>query len=170
MKFGEKIFGRDIKIEDCSLRLKRSIKKSNFWKFSFFQILQNFERTFTVLGEKLFGRDIKIENCSLRLVRSNKISNIWKISFFKKYFQNSERTFTVLGEKVLGRGIKIANCTLSLQSIILRLKINFWKFSKFSFISDLEHNCFGLEATEFSPGLSKKLSTCLYELSSRCWY
>ena len=32
----KKFFGRDIKIENCSLRLKRSIKKPNFWKFSFF--------------------------------------------------------------------------------------------------------------------------------------
>ena len=33
---GEKVLGRDIKIEKCSLRLERSIKNSNFWKFSFF--------------------------------------------------------------------------------------------------------------------------------------
>ena len=79
---GEKVFGRDTKIEKCSFRLIRSIKKSNFWNFSFFQILQNFERTFTVLGEKLFGRDIKIENCSLRLKRSIKKPNFWKFSFF----------------------------------------------------------------------------------------
>ena len=78
---GEKLFGRDIKIENCSLRFGRSIGKSNFWKFFFFQILQKFERTVTVLGEKLFGRDIKIENCSLRLKRSNKKSNFWKFSF-----------------------------------------------------------------------------------------
>ena len=31
---GEKLFGRDIKIENCSLRLVRSNKKSNFWKIS----------------------------------------------------------------------------------------------------------------------------------------
>ena len=125
---GEKVFGRDIKIEKCSFRRIRFIKQSNFWKFSFFrffrtsneqlafsaenfsagiskmkiavfvskdqsknqtsgkslffQILQNFERTFTVLGEKLFGTDIKIENCSPRLMRSNKKSNFWKSSFF----------------------------------------------------------------------------------------
>ena len=33
---GEKVFGRDIKIEKCSFRLERSIKNSNFWKFSLF--------------------------------------------------------------------------------------------------------------------------------------
>ena len=79
---GEKVLGRDIKIEKGSFRLIRSIKKSNFWKFSFFQILQNFERTITVLAGKLFGRDIKNENCSLRLKRSIKKPNFWKISFF----------------------------------------------------------------------------------------
>ena len=129
---GGKFFGRDIKNENCSLRLKRSIKKQNFWKISFFfksfrilnehlpclaknfsagisklksavfvskdqsknqtsesslffQFLQNFERTFTVLGGKHFGREIKIENCSLRLIRSNKKSNFWKTSFFSKF-------------------------------------------------------------------------------------
>ena len=48
----------------------------------FLQILQNFERTFTVLGEKLFGRDIKIEKCSVRLERSIKKPNFWKFAFF----------------------------------------------------------------------------------------
>ena len=90
--------------------------KNQFFENSLFcQLLQNFERTITVLGKKVFGRDIKIENCSLRLVRSNKKSNIWKISLFLKDFQHSERTFTVLGEKVLGRGIKIENCSLRLK-------------------------------------------------------
>ena len=65
---GEKVFGWDIKIEKGNFRLIRSIKKSNFWKFCFYnQILQNFERTFTVLGEKVLGRDIKIANCTLCL-------------------------------------------------------------------------------------------------------
>ena len=83
--FGKKLSGRDIKIENCSLRLKRSIKKSIFWKFSFFQLLQNIERTNTVLGKKNFGRDIKIENCSLRRKISIKKSNFWKFSFFSTF-------------------------------------------------------------------------------------
>ena len=33
---GEKVFGRDIKIEKCSFSLIRSTKKSNYWKFSLF--------------------------------------------------------------------------------------------------------------------------------------
>ena len=179
----EKVFGGDIKIEKCSLRLIRSNKKPNFWKFSFFsisselrtnnyrarrktfwqgyqnwkmqfssqktnqkikllkvlffsnssqlwtnncrawrksfrrgyqnwkmqspshkikqkikllknlfyfQILQNFEQTITVLGGKLFGRDIKIEKCSLRLERSIEKSNFWKFSFFFKFFRTSD--------------------------------------------------------------------------------
>ena len=241
----------------------------NQWKnqtsesFLFFQFLQKFERTFTVLGEKLFGRDIKIENCSLGLIRSNKKSNFWKISFFFKIFRilnehllclvrkflaglsklknavfvsldqpknqttessvylsnsseiwtsiyrawpksfgqgyqnwklqsssqkinqkikllkvlfiyrtlkNFEWTITVLDEKVSGRDIKIENCTLCLQSIMLGIKIFFIKFCKFSFYSDLEYNCFGFEATEFSTSLSKIQSTCLYDFSLRCWF
>ena len=129
-------------------------KKSFFWKFCCFQTLRNFERNFTLLGEKVSGREIKIEKCSFRLIRSIKKPNFWKFSFFPT-LQNFERTFTVLGEKVLGRGIKLENCTLCLQSINLRIKIVFWKFCKFSFVSDLEHEIFGFVATEFSLGLSK---------------
>ena len=108
-----------------------------------------------------------------RQFSSHKIKQKIKLSkslFSFQNLQNFERTFTVLGEKDLGSGIKLENCTLCLQSIILSLKKNFWKFSKFSFISDLEHNCFGFEATEFSPGLSKMQSKCLYDFSSNCWY
>ena len=123
---GEKRFGRDIKIENCSLRLKRSLKNRISESSLFFQLLQNFERTFTVLGEKKIGRDIEIENCSLRLIRSIKNSNFWKIFFFQN-LQNFERTFTVLGEKVLGRFINIENYTLCLQSISLTKRIFFLK-------------------------------------------
>ena len=42
-------------------------KNQTFESSLFFQILQNFERTFTVLGEKVLGRDIKIEICTLCL-------------------------------------------------------------------------------------------------------
>ena len=198
---GEKHFGRDIKIDNCGLRLKRSIKKPNFWKFwcffkffrflnehsqclakmfsagksnlktavfvskvqsknqtsrssLFFPILQNFERTFTVFGEKLFGRDIKIEKCSLRLIRSNKKPNFRKIPFFSKSSELWTNIYRAC-QKVLGRGIKLENFALCLQSINLRIKIIFWKFCKFSFVSDLEHEVFGFVATEISPGLSK---------------
>ena len=44
---GEKVFGRDIKIEKCSFRLIRSVKKSNFWRFSLFI------KFFRTLNEKL---------------------------------------------------------------------------------------------------------------------
>ena len=145
------------------------VKKTLFESSVFFQTLRNFERTFTVLGEKVFGRDIKIEKCSFRRIRFIKKSNFWKSSFFSN-FQNFEGTFTVLGEKRFGRDIRNENCTLCLQSINLRIKIVFWKFCKLSLVSDLEHEVFGFVATEFSPGLSKMQSTCLYEFSSRCWY
>ena len=85
---GGKVFSRDIKIEKGSFRLIRSIKKSNFWKFSFYyQILQNFERTFTVLGEKVLGRDIKIENCTLCLQSNMLWTKIifWKFCKFSFY-------------------------------------------------------------------------------------
>ena len=151
----EKGFGRDIKIEKCSFRLIRSIKKSNFWKFSFFsnsselqtnnyrarlksfrqgyqnwklqfsshqvnqkiklfevlffQNLQNFERTFTVLGEKLFSRVIKIKNCSLRLKRSIKKPNFWKFSFFFKLFGTLNEHLLCLARKFSAGIAKLKN-------------------------------------------------------------
>ena len=76
------------------------VKKNNFLRvLIFFQILQVFERTFTVLGGKHFGRDIKIENCSLRLIRSNKKSNVWKISFFFKTLRTLNEHLPCLAEK-----------------------------------------------------------------------
>ena len=149
---GEKVFGRDIKIENCSFRRIRFIKKSNFWKFSFFQILQNFERTITVLGGKLFGRDIKNENCSLRLRRTIKKPNFWKISFFQ-ILQKFERTITVLGGKFFGRDIKNENCSLRLKRSIK--KPNFWKISFFfKFFRTLNEHLPCL-AKNFSAGISK---------------
>ena len=53
---GEKVFGRDIKIEKSSFRLIRFIKKSNFWNFSFVQFLQKFSfffKLFRTLNEHL---------------------------------------------------------------------------------------------------------------------
>ena len=191
---------------------------STFENSVFFQILQIFERTSTVLGKNFLGGNIKIENYTLCLqsiilkikkffskflfffsnysafwtniycacresfrqgyqnwkkeFSSHKINQkikLLKVLFIYQILQIFDRTFTLLGEKSSGRNIKIENCTLCLQSIILKIKNFFWKFCKFSFISDLEHKIFGFVATEFSPGLSKRLSSCVYEFSSRCW-
>ena len=62
---------------------KKAVSESS----DFFQTLQVFERTFTVLGEKHFGRDIKIDNCGLRLKRSIKKPNFWKFWCFFKLFR-----------------------------------------------------------------------------------
>ena len=149
---GKKIFGRDFEIENCSLRLKRSLKKPNFWKFFFFHFLQNFERTFTVLGEKLFGRDIEIKNCSLRLIRSIKKSNFLKIFSFQN-LQNFERTFFVLGEKVFGRDIKIEKCSFRLIRFIK--KSNFWNFSFFSNSWEIRTNNYRARRKTFRQGYQK---------------
>ena len=73
-----------------------------------------------------------------------------KVLFFFQILQNFERTFTVLGENFLDRDIKIELCTLCLQGIILRIKIFFWKFCKFSFTSDLEHKILDLWQHRFT--------------------
>ena len=117
---GVKIFGRDSTFENCSLRLKRSIKKSNFWSFSlFFKILLNFQRTIMVLGEKLFGRDIKTENCSLRLIRSNKKSNFWKFSLFFKIFRTLNEHLPCLAKKFWAGVSK-------LKIVLYVFRVSFW--------------------------------------------
>ena len=100
----------------------------------------------------------------------NQKIKLLKVLFIYQILQNFEWKITVLGGKVVRRDIKVETSTLYLQNIMLRIKIIFWKFCKFSFFSDLEHKKFGFVATEFSPGLSKIHSRCLYEFSSRCWY
>ena len=145
-------------------------KQSNFWNFSFFfQILQNFERTITVLGEKVFGRDIKIESCSHCIIRSIKNSNFWKLSSFS----NSSELYANMyraGRKFSGQEYHYWKVYSMSSEYLFEDNKLFWNFCKFSFISDLEHEIFGFVATEFSPGLSKWLSSCVYEFSSRCWY
>ena len=167
---GKEVFGRDIKIENCSLRLERSIKKSNFWKFSFFSKSSELWTNIYCAWRENFRQGYQNWKMQFSSHKINQKIKILKVLFIYQTLQNFERTFTVLGEKVFGKDIKIENSTLCLQSIMLGIKIFFRKFCKFSFYSDLEYNCFGFEATEFSPSLSKIQSTCLYEISLRCGY
>ena len=150
---GKKLFGRDIKIENCSLRLVRSNKKSNFWKISFFskfsELCTNIYRAW-LKNYRQKHQNWNLQSSSQKIKQNIKLL---KNLFFFQNLHNFERTFTVLGEKVLCRDIKTENCIFCLQSIMLEIKINFWKFCKFSFISDMEHKKFGFVATEFSSGL-----------------
>ena len=64
-------------MQSSSHKIKQKLKllKNLF----FFQNLQNFERTFTVLGGKVLGRGIKIENCTLCLQSINlRIKNFFE--------------------------------------------------------------------------------------------
>ena len=57
------------------------VKKTLFESSVFFQTLQVFEGTFTVLGEKVLNRDIKIENCTRCLQSINLGINLISESF-----------------------------------------------------------------------------------------
>ena len=152
----KKRFGRDIKIENCSLRLKRWIKKSNFWKFSFFSTSSEFWTNNYRAWQKGFRQGYqnwKLQSSSHKI---NQKIKFLKVLFFFQILQNFERTFTVLGENFLDRDIKIELCTLCLQGIILRIKIFFWKFCKFSFTSDLEHKILDSWQQSFHPGCQKR--------------
>ena len=152
---GEKVFGRDIKIEKCTFRLIRLIKKSNFWKFSFFSNSSELWTNNYRAWRKTFRQGYqnwKLQSSSRKI--KPKIKCMKNLSLFL-IFQNSERTFTVLGEKVLGRGIKIPNCTLSLQSIMLRIKIIFESFVSFPFIRTWNKTFLGLSQHSLQPGCQK---------------
>ena len=141
-----------------------------FWKFCFFSNYSELWTNIYCAWRESFRQGYQNWKMQFSSHNIDQKIKLLKVLFIYQILQNFERTFTVLGEKILGRGIKIENCTLCLQSINLRMKIIFWKFCKFSFVSDLEHKFFGFVATEFSPGLSKMHSACLFEFSVRCWY
>ena len=119
-------------------------------------------------GEKIFGRDIKIENCSLHLMRSKKNQN-----FESSFFSISSELWTNIyraWRKSFGQGYQNWKLYAKSSEYHAADETNFWKFCKFSCYSDLEQKFFGFVATEFSSGLSKLHSTCLFEFSLRCWH
>ena len=118
---GDKISGKDIKIEKCTFHLIRSIKTSNFWKFSFFyQFLQNFERTITVLGGKVLGRDIKIESCTLSLQSIMLRMKTFFESFVSfPFIRTWNKNFLDLWQQIFLQGSQ--NCTLRVYLNSLRI-------------------------------------------------
>ena len=170
MKFCEKSFGRDIKNENCSLRLKRSIKKSNFWKFSFFSNCSELWTNIYRAWRKTFRQGYqnwKLQSSSRKIKQNIKLS---KNLFLSKKFSELWTNIYRARRKSFGQGYQ--NCKLYSKSSEYHFgeKVFFWKFCKFSFFSDSEHRFLGFVATEFSPGFLKRHSRCLYESSSRCWY
>ena len=100
----------------CGLFVKTAlyVSKGTFWVkkqllkvLIFFQTLQVFEWTFTVLGEKSFGRDIKIDKCSFRRRRSIKKSNFWKFSFFFNFSRTLNEHLPCLAKKFLAGILKL---------------------------------------------------------------
>ena len=158
--------------QNCILRVRRNI----FSKIFFFEssvFFSNYSELWTNIycaWRESFRQGYQNWKKEFSSHKINQKIKLLKVLFIYQILQIFERTFTLLGEKSSGRDIKIENCTLCLQSIILKIKKFFWKFCKFSFISDLEHKILGFVATGFSPGLSKRHSRFLYECSLRCWW
>ena len=136
----------------------------------FFQTLLELWTNVYCAWREIFGRDIKIEKCSFRLIRSIKKSNFWKFDSFIKFFRTLNEQLPCLPKKFFAGISKLKIVLYIFRISCWGWKKTFWNFCRFSFYSDLGHNCFGFEATEFSPSLSKMQSTCLYEFSLRCWY
>ena len=133
-QLGEKVFGRDIKSENCSLRLKRSIKMSNFWKISFFSTSSEFSTKNCYAWRKSFRQTH--QNWKLQS-SSQKINQ--RIKFLKLFFSNSSELWTNIyraWRKIFRQVYQ--NWTLHSMSSEYHFedKKNFRKFCKFSFNSD----------------------------------
>ena len=132
-----------------------SRKKTTFESSDFFSNSSVFWATIYRACRKSFRQGYQNWKMQSSSHRINQKINFLKVLIFFQTLQNFERPFTVLGEKF---------------SAGMSIKTIFWKFRKFSIISDLEHKIFVFVATEFTPGLSKLYSTCLYEFPLRRWY
>ena len=95
------------KLQSSSHKINQQI---NFWKLSFFQNLQNFERTFTVLGEKVLCSDIKIENCTLCLQSIMlRIKLIFETFVSFPFIRNWNKTFLDLWQQSFHPGCQKGN-------------------------------------------------------------
>ena len=145
------------------------VKKTTFESSDFFSNSSHFwTNIYCAWGESFWQgcQNWKLQSSSHNI---NQKINFWKFSFFK-FFRILNEPLPCLAKKFCAGISKIEICTLCLQSIMLGIKIIFWKFCKLPFYSELENKFFGFVATEFSPGLSKLHFTCLFEFSLRCWY
>ena len=128
------------------------VKKQLLKNLIFFQTLQVFEWTFTVLGEKILGKDIKIENCSLRLERSMEKSNFWKLFFFSNSSEIRTNNYRAR-RKTFRQGYQ--NWKLQSSSHKINQKIKLLKvlvFFKFFRILNEHLPCL---TKKFSAGISK---------------
>ena len=108
---GEKVFGRDIKIENCGLRLKRPIKKSNFWNFSFFSISSEFWTNNYCAWRKSFRQGYqnwKLQSSSQKI---NQRIKFLKLFFFFKVFRTLNEHLPCLA-KNFSTGISKLNLAL----------------------------------------------------------
>ena len=127
-------------------------KKPKFWKFSFFfQFLQNFERTFTVLGGNVLGRDIKIENCTLSLQSMMlRMKTIFKSFVSFPFIRTWNKNFLDLWLQNFLPGCR--NCTL-------RVYLNPFEMLAWD-VKQYKQKLF----LKFGG----KYSTCLFKLQSTC--
>ena len=108
---GEKVFGRDIKIEKCSFRLIWSIKKSNFWKFCFFSNSLELWTNIYCAWRESFRQGYQNWKMQFSSHKINQKIKLLKVLFIYQILQKFEWKITVLGGKVVRRDIKNETCT-----------------------------------------------------------
>ena len=161
---GEKVFGRDIKIEKSSFRLIRFIKKSNFWNFSFFSISSELRTNIYRAWRKNFRQGYqnwKLQSSSQKI---NQKTKLLEVLFFSKLFRNLNEHLLCLARKFSERDIKIEKCSLRLKRSIK--KPNFWKISFFFKLLRTLNEHLPCLAKKFWAGVSKlKIVLCFFRVS-----
>ena len=163
---GEKVFGRDIKIDKCSFRRRRSIKKSNFWKFSFFF------KFFRTLNEHLpcLAKNFLAGMSKLKIaVFVSKDQSKNQTSESSLFFSNSSelwRNIYCAWRESFRRGYQNWQMQFSSQKINQKLKLLKVLFF-FKFFRTLNAH-FPCLAKKISAGLSK-LKIVLYVFTLSFW-
>ena len=149
---GEKIFGRDIKIENCSLRPKRSIKKSNFWKFSFFSNSSKLWTNIYRAWRKTFWQGYqnwKLQSSSHKIKQKIKLL---KNLFFFKIFRNLNEHLPCLAKKFWAGVSKLKIVLYGFRVSIWGWKYFFESFVTFLFFRTWNMKFLDLWQQSFHPG------------------
>ena len=121
----EKIFGKDIKIENCSLRLKGSIKKPNFWKFWFFFKLFRFLNEHSPCLAKKFSAGISNLKIAVFVSKVQSKNQTSEGSLFFQILQNFHQNLYRAWRKTFRQGYQ--NWKLQSSSHKIKQKIKLLK-------------------------------------------
>ena len=161
---------------DLFLKTAFYVSKGTFWVKIFFERSLFFSNSSKLwrndycAGRGSFRQGYQNRKMHFSSHKINKKNQTFESSLFLSISSELWTNIYRAWRKSFGQGYQNWNLYFMSSEYHVADKNFLLKFCKFSFCSDLEHKFFGFAATEFSPGLSKLHSTCLFEFSLRCWY